>query len=168
MASLRPERTETLTAISVGFLGAAGPPDLETLQKSWYRILMLFEGIAEEAMRREDWRLFRELLRKAPDIDSYIEDMSDPERLTAGMNWYRANLPAESFIRDGRPLPPVAALTLGIWSTGDDYLTEKAMTASESHVTGGWHYERVEGAGHWIPLDEPELVSRLILEHISA
>jgi len=168
VASLRPERTESLTAISVGFPGAAGPPDLEALQKSWYRILILFEGIAEDAMRREDWRLFRELLRKGSDIDSYIEDMSDPESLTAGLNWYRANLPVESFIRDGRELPPVAAPTLGIWSTGDDYLTEKAMKASEGKVTGTWRYERVESAGHWIPLDEPELVSRLILEHISA
>jgi pimeloyl-ACP methyl ester carboxylesterase len=166
-ASTLPERTETLTAVSVGFPGAAGPPDLEALQKSWYRILFQFEGIAEEAMRREDWYMFRLLLQKASDIDRYIEDMSDPETLTAGLNWYRANLPPESFLREARTMSPVPAPTLGIWSTGDDYLTEKAMKASERYVTGSWRYDRIEGAGHWIPLDEPELLSRLILEHIS-
>ncbi|MCH7906791.1 MAG: alpha/beta fold hydrolase [Chloroflexi bacterium] len=166
-ASLMPDRTETLTAISVGFPGAGGPPDLEALQKSWYRLLIQFEGIAEEAMRRNDWRLFRELLRQASDIDRYIKELSDPEALTAGLNWYRANLPPESFLRDPRPLPPVQAPTLGIWSTGDDYLTEKPMLASADHVTGSWRYERFEGAGHWIPLDEPERLNRLILEHIS-
>jgi len=166
-ASTMPERTETLTVVSVGFPGASGPPDLEALQKSWYRILFQFEGIAEEAMRREDWHMFRLLLQKASDIDRYIEDMSDPEALTAGLNWYRANLPPESFIREALTMSPVPASTLGIWSTGDDYLTEKAMKSSERYVTGSWRYVRIEGAGHWIPLDEPELLSRLILEHIS-
>lgn len=166
-ASTLPNRTDTLTVVSVGFPGAAGPPDLEALQKSWYRILFQFEGIAEEAMRREDWHMFRLLLQKASDIDRYIEDMSDPRALTAGLNWYRANLPPESFVREVRMMSPVPAPTLGIWSTGDDYLTENAMKASERFVTGSWRYERVEGAGHWIPLDEPELLSRLILEHIS-
>ncbi|MFP6593931.1 MAG: alpha/beta fold hydrolase [Dehalococcoidia bacterium] len=166
-ASSLPERTESLTAVSVGFPGAAGPPDLEALQKSWYRILFQFEEIAEEAMRREDWYMFRLLLQKASDIDRYIEDMSDPEALTAGLNWYRANLPPESFVREARMLSPVPASTLGIWSTGDDYLTEKAMKASERYVTGSWRYERIEGAGHWIPLDKPALPSRMILEHIS-
>lgn len=166
-ASMLPKRTETLTAVSVGFPGAAGPPDLETLQKGWYRLLFQFEGIAEDAIRREDWRLFRELLRKASDVDRYVEHMSDPEALTAGLNWYRANLPPESFLRSPRQLPPVQAPTLGVWSTGDDYLTEKAMLASADHVTGPWRYERFEGAGHWIPLDEPERLNRLILEHIS-
>lgn len=167
VASMLPERVETLTAVSVGFPGAGAPPDLEALQKSWYRLLFQFEGVAEQAIRRNDWRLFRELLRKATDIDRYIEIMSVPGALTAGLNWYRANLPPESFLRDARPLSPVLAPTLGVWSTGDDYLTEKPMLASAGHVTGPWRYERFEGAGHWIPLDEPERLNRLILEHIS-
>jgi hypothetical protein len=57
------------------------------------------------------------------------------------------------------PLPPVAVPTLGMWSTGDEYLTEAAMVRSADHVAGPWRYERIEGATHWIPLDlvPPEL-----------
>ncbi len=46
----------------------------------------------------------------------------------------------------GPGLPKVQARTLGIWSTGDIYLTEEAMTRSAERVTGGWRYERVEGS----------------------
>lgn len=166
-ASAFPDRTDTLTAISVGFPGAGGPPDLEGLQKGWYRILFQFDGIAEEALRRNDWRLFRELFRSASRVDEYVTTLSVPDALTAGLNWYRANLPPESFTRDPRQLPPVQAPTLGVWSTGDDYLTENRMIASSEHVTGPWRYERVEGASHWIPIDEPDRLNRLILEHIT-
>ena len=31
-------------------------------------------------------------------------------------------------------------------------LTEAQMTGSAAHVAGPWRYERIDGAGHWIPL----------------
>jgi pimeloyl-ACP methyl ester carboxylesterase len=46
------------------------------------------------------------------------------------------------------------------------YLTEKSMVASESRVTGGWRYERVENASHWLQLDQPERVNALLLEFL--
>ena len=58
------------------------------------------------------------------------------------------------------------APTLGLWSTGERYLTEAPMIRSGEHVTGPWRYERVEGASHWLQLDAPERVNRLLLEHL--
>ena len=166
LASLRPDRVDRLVAISVGFPGAAGKPDLEALQKGWYRLLFLFEGVAEDLLRRDDWYLMRVLLGSSADLDSCLDDLSDPEALTAGLNWYRANVPVERLLGPVRELPPVRASTLGIWSTGDLYLTEQAMTASAGRVTGGWRYERIEDAGHWIPLDQPERLNALLLEFL--
>ena len=40
------------------------------------------------------------------------------------------------------------------------------MLASESYVAGPWRYERVTGASHWIPLDAPDQVNRLLLEFL--
>jgi len=31
---------------------------------------------------------------------------------------------------------------------------------------GKWRYERIEGAGHWIPRDAPEELNRLLLDFL--
>ena len=167
LAALEPSRVERLVAISVGFPGAAGRPDLESLQKGWYRLLFQFEGIAEDLLRRDDWYLTRVLLGSNPDLNHYLEDLSDPEALTAALNWYRANLSVERLLAPAPQLPRVQAPTLGIWSAGDLYLTERAMTASADWVDGGWRYERFEDAGHWIPVDQPDRLNALLLEFLA-
>ncbi len=167
-AALAPDRVHRLVTISVGFPGAWGKPDLEALQKGWYRLLFQFEGVAEDLLRRDGWYLMRVLLGSNADLESYLDDLSDPSALTASLNWYRANLPVARLLGPLPELPPVLAPTLGIWSTGDLYLTERQMTASADRVAGDWRYERIEGASHWIPLDQPERLNALLLEFLGA
>ena len=166
LASLAPDRVDRLVAISVGFPGAAGRPTLDTLQKAWYRLLFLFEGVAEDLLRQDDWYLLRELLQTYPDLDAALAEFGEPDALTASLNWYRANVPVQRLLGGGRSLPTVAAPTLGIWSSGDLYLTEQGMTRSAERVTGPWRYECVEGAGHWIPLERPERLNSLLLDFL--
>ncbi len=151
VAALAPERVDRLVAISVGAPGAAARPTLEAFQKGWYRLLFLFEGVAEEVIQRDDWYLFRLFLAGAQDTDAYVKTLSEPGALTPS---------------GGPQLPMVKADTLAIWSTGDLYLTEEAMTRSEQRVLGRWRYERFEGS-HWVPLDEPERLNRLLLEFLA-
>jgi pimeloyl-ACP methyl ester carboxylesterase len=61
----------------------------------------------------------------------------------------------------------VRAPTLGIWPSGDAYLTEVQMTGSAEFVSGPWRYERLEGASHWLQLDRPDEVNRLVLEFLA-
>ena len=168
LAALAPERVDRLVAISVGAPGAAARPTLEAFQKGWYRLLFLFEGVAEEVIQRDDWYLFRMFLGGAQDTDAYVKTLSEPGALTPALNWYRANLPVQALLgRSGGPqLPMVKADTLAIWSTGDLYLTEEAMTRSEQRVQARWRYERFEGS-HWVPLDEPDRLNRLLLEFLT-
>ncbi len=42
------------------------------------------------------------------------------------------------------------------------------MTASADHVAGPWHYERLEGPGHWMPIEAPLEVNRLLLDFLPA
>jgi pimeloyl-ACP methyl ester carboxylesterase len=44
---------------------------------------------------------------------------------------------------------------------------EADMTASQAKVNGRWRYERLEGVGHWIPLDAPEVLNRLLVEFLA-
>jgi len=40
------------------------------------------------------------------------------------------------------------------------------MVRSASKVNGSWRYERLEGAGHFIPLEEPERLNALLLDFL--
>jgi pimeloyl-ACP methyl ester carboxylesterase len=164
LAALHPERVSSLAALSVGHPNASRPRSLESREKAWYQLLFQFEE-AEELFLRDGARLLREWLADAPDAERYVEELSEPGVLTTRLGLYRANLHPRNEL-DPRPLPPVAAPTLGLWSTGERYLTEAAMIRSGEHVTGRWRYERIEGASHWLQLDAPDRVNRLLLEHL--
>jgi pimeloyl-ACP methyl ester carboxylesterase len=166
LAALAPQRVERLVAMSVGHPAALGRPSIEEREKGWYRLFFQFTGVAEELIARDDWQLMRELLRDAVDLDRYLADLSRPGALTAGLNWYRANLAPRLALEPRPPLPPVAAPTLGLWSSGDAYLTQDGMRRSGEHVTGGWRYERIDGAGHWLQLDAAARVDELLLEFL--
>jgi len=164
LAALHPDRVASLAALSVGHPNASRPASLESREKAWYQLLFLFEE-AEELLLRDDARLLREWLAGAPDSERAVEELRRPGALTAGLGLYRANLHPRNELQP-RALPPVAAPTLGLWSTGDRYLTEAAMVRSGEHVTGRWRYERIEDASHWLQLDAPERVTALLLEHL--
>jgi pimeloyl-ACP methyl ester carboxylesterase len=167
MAAFLPDRVEKLVAMSVGHPNTLRAPSIEQREKFWYQLLFQFAGVAEELIVRDDWRLFRAITREAPDIDRYIEDLSRPGALTAGLNWYRASGAPHHELERGRPFPTVGVPTMGIWSSGDHFLTEEPMARSGEHVSGPWRYERIEGASHWMQLDAPERINELLLDFLS-
>ena len=97
-----------------------------------------------------------------------IAELEADASLTPGLNWYRANIPPESSIAPPIALPPIAAPTMGVWSSGDIALTEGQMTRSAAHVSGPWRYERLDGPGHWMQLEAPGEVNRLLIEFLPA
>ncbi len=40
------------------------------------------------------------------------------------------------------------------------------MVSSRSKVTGSWRYERLEGVGHFIPLEDPDRLNALLLDFL--
>ena len=55
---------------------------------------------------------------------------------------------------------------MGVWSSGDIALTEGQMTRSAGQVAGPWRYERLDGPGHWMQLEAPEDVNRLLVDFL--
>ena len=85
--------------------------------------------------------------------------MSRPGALTAGLNWYRA-----SNVRPAGAAPLVVSCpVLGIWSDGDAYLTEEQVRTSGERIKGPFQYEKITGASHWMMLDKPNELNRLLL-----
>jgi len=164
LAALHAERVDRLAVLSVPH--PAVRRRIEQREKSWYMLLFQFPGVAEDLLRRDDWRLFRDFLRGDGDLDNYLADFGRPGALTAALNWYRANADPARELRSGPRPPRVAARTLGIWSSRDSYLLEAPMLESGSHVTGGWRYERIENASHWMQLDAADELSRLLVDFL--
>jgi pimeloyl-ACP methyl ester carboxylesterase len=129
--------------------------------------MLLFQhrDIAETWLTMNDWANFREWSRY-PEADAIIADLERDGSLTPGLDWYRANLTPQSFIDPPLELPQVKAPTMGVWSSGDMALLEEQMTASSKFCGGSFRYERLDGPGHWMQLEAPDAVNRLLLDFL--
>jgi pimeloyl-ACP methyl ester carboxylesterase len=165
LALFAPQRVDHLVVLSVGHPTSFRTAGLEQRQKSWYMLLFLFPGVAERWLSDNGWSNFRQWAPH-PDADAVIAEVEANGSLTPGLNYYRANVPAESWVEDPPDRPPVQAPTMGIWSSGDPACTETQMTGSAKHVVGEWRYERVDGVGHWLQLEAPDTVNRLLLDFL--
>jgi pimeloyl-ACP methyl ester carboxylesterase len=125
LAALLPQRVDRLAVFSVGHPQAFAGAGFIQKQLSWYMLWWQFEGVAEAQLPEHDWRWYREWaydgIARAddPDLDRQLTDLERPGALTAGLNWYRANMPPEDFARTESTigLPPVACEVLGVWVT---------------------------------------------------
>jgi pimeloyl-ACP methyl ester carboxylesterase len=163
VATFLPDRVDHLVAMSVGHPVAFAGVGFEQREKSWYMLLFQFEGVAERwlAEHGEEWS-------HHPDFDGVWADLQRDGSLTPGLNWYRANVPPESYVTPPMEFPPVSAPTMGIWSSGDFALTEAQMTDSAAQCSGGFRYERIDGPGHWMQLEAPDQVNELLVDFLPA
>lgn len=169
LAAQKPERFTSLAALSVGHMRAylaAGP---EQKRRSFYILVHQLRGVCEWLYRRDDWAWLRQTWKGVRDPEETIRLLSRPGRLTAGLNWYRANI---SLLRMLAPPKPgamgeerVSIPTLGVWSAGDIYLVEEQMARSGAYVDGAWTYARIEEASHWLQDDAPGEIAKLLLGH---
>jgi pimeloyl-ACP methyl ester carboxylesterase len=173
-AGRHPEMTKTLTALSVAHpaaLAEASRVDAEQREKSRYVALFLIEGKAEHVLADEDYKRLRAMFALGPNPDAvpraivehFTRSLSRPGRLTAGLNYYRANL--------GRGAGAWAALTQELkittpttllWGDEDPALGRRAVEATAQHVEGPFRLEVLQGAGHWLQFERPDEVSRAL------
>ena len=166
LAALAPDRVRSHVALSVGHPAAFARGGFAQREKSWYMLLFQFEGVAEQWLSADGFANLREWSGH-PDADPVIARLAEPGALTAALGIYRDSLPPSSLVAPPPALPPVTAPTLGVWSSGDRFLIEEPMIASGAYVTGPWTYARVEDAGHWMQLDRPQAVNRLLLDFLT-
>lgn len=162
LAIRHPERVDRYFALSVGHPTAYARGPLEQKLKGWYTVFFQVPWLAEWCLRAGNWWMFRTFARYARESPHWIERLRRPGRLTAAINYYRANLVAMLFGRHAHAGVPV----FGVWSDGDAFLAEAQMIDSQRYVNGSWRYERVEGANHWLQLEAPERVNALMLDYL--
>lgn len=178
-AGTHPEMTATLTALSVGHpaaLAAASRADSDQQQRSSYIGLFLQEGKAEHVLAADDYMRLRAMYRFGPNpdaipervVEGYVRSFSRPGRLTAGLNYYRANLKTgggawERLLRMGDITSPTQLL----YGDQDPALARRQADETAAHVKGRFHLQVLEGAGHWLQFERPDEVG-LALSQVAA
>lgn len=169
LAAQHKERFVSLSALSVGHPRAFLAAGWEQKRRSLYIAFHQLRGFCEWAYRARDWALMRRHWSSHGELDEAIRLLARPGRLTAGLNWYRSNISLERMVNTPGPgafgEERVRIPTLGVWSSGEKYLTEAQMTGSAAFVDAPWRYERIDGASHWIPYDAPERLAALLASH---
>lgn len=160
LAFTYPERVKAMVVVSVGHLRSYGRAGFEQkFVRGFYTLWFQLRGIAEWYLLRQGGQGMRRWMRNHPEAGHAIANMSRPGRLSAALNWYRANLLDILF----RAWPRCKVPTLGVWSEHDPFLTEAQMRNSGTLMDAPWDYQRIEDCGHWIPLDAPERLNQLAI-----
>ena len=99
-------------------------------------------------------------------VEGFVRSMSRPGRLTAGLNYYRANLKtAEGW--GMQPLGDITSPTQLLWGDQDPALGRLQADTTRDHVKGRFHLQVLEGAGHWLQFERPDEVG-LALSQVTA
>jgi len=172
-----PDKVERLVVLNAPHVNSYRdlPHDMPQLQASWYMFFFQFEGVAEDVLSRNGYELLREWFygtASVPlaeeDVAKYIELFARPGALTAGLNWYRANVPPASYLSDTRlELPPIACPTMLIWGLDDPYLTFDLAKTAGDHVTGPFALHALADTGHWVQQERPDEVNELLLDFLT-
>lgn len=155
-----PDRVERYIAMSMGHPAAYASAGIAQKLKAYYVVCIQLRGLIEFLVTRFDWWLLELILHYPAEFRHVRGRLSRPGRLTAGFNYYRANL--RSML--SKTFQHVKVPVVGIWSDGDVFLTEEQMRASERYCDSGFRYIRIDGANHWLQLTAPERLNRLLLQ----
>jgi pimeloyl-ACP methyl ester carboxylesterase len=171
LAANRPELIERLVIINVPHplvWQRLMLTDPRQMLKSWYVFALQTPWFPEWSSRRNDFRAMVQTLQKTSrpgtfteaDLAEYRRAWSQPGALTGMIQWYRAALRAPPRPpRNRRILPP----TLILWGVQDHFILRRAVELSLQYCDQG-RVVYYEDATHWLPHEEPEEVSRQILE----
>jgi pimeloyl-ACP methyl ester carboxylesterase len=174
-ASRHPEVTKTLTALSVGHpaaLALAGREDEDQRSRSRYIALFLQEGKAEEVLSDDDYRRLRAMFARGPNpdavprtvVDHFVRSLSRPGRLTAALNYYRANFSNGAAWAALAQEVKVTAPTTLLWGDQDPALGRRGAEETSRFVNADYRLEVLEGAGHWLQFERPDEVSRSLTQ----
>jgi pimeloyl-ACP methyl ester carboxylesterase len=175
-AARHPEMTKTLTALSVGHpaaIAAASKDDEDQQARSRYVGLFLLEGKAERVLAEDDYRRLRLTWSIGPNpeavprsvVEHFTRSLARPGRLTAALNYYRANLTAAGAAWEGLAgIGPIRTPTVLLWGDQDPALGRRGADDTRTYMEGEYELRVLEGAGHWLNFDRPDEVSRALTD----
>ena len=176
-ADRHPEMTKSLTVLSCGHPAAiaeARARDEDQQARSRYVGLFLLQDKAEHVLSEDRFRRLRAMFSIGPnpdavpraEVEHFVRSISRPGRLTAGLNYYRANLSGEWQWKPELDLRVSAPTTL-LWGDQDPALGRLQAENTAEYMTDEYRLEVLEHAGHWLQYERPVEVGRALAASIT-
>jgi epoxide hydrolase 4 len=148
------------------------------LLRSWYVFAFQLPWLPEFALRANNGRLLRRLLRSGAerassftdeDLDRYADALLGRRGLSGPIDYYRAAVreirrPSEGFAADRAV--PVHQRVLVLWGERDPALIPE-LAEPPTELVPDARVVRYRDAGHWVHLDEAEAVNAEVLRWLS-
>ncbi|MBE7212014.1 MAG: alpha/beta fold hydrolase [Gluconacetobacter diazotrophicus] len=137
-------------------------------RKSWYVVAFQLPWLPERLLSaghgRAAERIFAPVSPPLEVMDAYRDQLADPARVRAMLNWYRA-------LRGHRPdraalSRPVEVPTLMIWGENDVALDPICLDGTDRYCRD-LRLHRLPGISHWVQQHAPDRVNALLREFMS-
>jgi len=149
----------------------------QQIPMSWYVIYQQVPWISERSLKRVIPRLWRDWCPPGydatDDLGHVWEALPDVARRKAAITYYRDQKPI------GKPAPRYRALQEG-WDSElprvpllllhgriDGAMSVRLVDISAEALPADSRYQVIDGAGHFMQLDRPEMIAELIVNHVS-
>ena len=160
LAMHAPHRVSRYAALSVGHPKAIAKAGLGQKLRFWYMGVFVTPVLAETLLKAGNWAALRSMNRSREQQQLWIDALAPQGRLTAALNYYRANLRSSG----ARRWRPVDVPVLGVWSEHDPALGERQMVETGAQCRAGFQYARIDGVGHWLQLSGAEKLNTLLID----
>jgi len=162
LAMHAPERVERYAALSTGHPAAIAKAGLSQYLRFWYMLVFKTPVLAEQLLRANDWFMLRQMIKDREQQEIWRVALEPAGRLTAALNYYRANIKLNA----ARDWKPVQMPVMGVWSERDPALGEQQMADSARYCRAGFRFERLSGAGHWMQLSAAQRLNALLVDFL--
>lgn len=181
-AVAQPERWRRVVAMAVPPAAAlmAGMLSPAQVKRSWYIWFFQMAGLPEMVVPTDDFAFIKDLWADwspgydaADDVAGVVAALGDPANLAAAVGYYRAMFDpsthqaayAEAQAATQLPTPQP---TLYVHGANDGCLgVEMVGSVAAALPAAGSRVEIVDGAGHFVHLERPEVVNPLIVEFVT-
>jgi pimeloyl-ACP methyl ester carboxylesterase len=169
-AVLEPQRWHRLAALAVPPppVAAAAFFRYAQLKRSFY-VFLFQTPLAELVAGADDlhfiellWRDWSPGLEAATELEHAKAALRDPANLSAAIGYYRA------MFTTGGPRGAVTQPTLYLHGSVDGAFGVEGVSDTAAHLSAESRVEIVDGTGHFLHLEQPAEVNRLIIDWVSA
>jgi pimeloyl-ACP methyl ester carboxylesterase len=173
-ADAHPDRLASLTPLSVphpiAFLRALVTSN--QVRSSWYIYAFQLPRVPERVLVGDGsaWKNLSKRVqesgqtRERADRDARAMAADGGAALTGAINWYRAAVLGRPGAYTGHTTVP----TMFLWGDQDKFCKPAGALNCGKYVAAPYRFERFDGASHWLPEEQTDAVSKLMLEQFAA
>ncbi len=160
-------------------LGMAFVQNLEQIKKSWY-MFFFQHGLADLVVGANNhgfiemlWRDWSPGYDASFDLESIRKSLADPKNLQAALGYYRATLgdgyrdpklsELQNQMASGVPSQPL----LYLHGADDGCIGVDVIESAKKIAPANVKFEVVEAAGHFLQLEQPKVVNKLICDFLA-